>query len=146
MSERRHARTAPRRTAPSGSWRPVLAWLAVLAILVQSTIPDFAMAARNAARHRAEVAAAHQVHHHQHHGAEQQRPETPAPAGNHDHETLCAFCLALATHGLAAGLGNALPVPVGYDIAALPMQRGIRPQPLFLTSLNPRAPPNSDQG
>ena len=151
MSDRRHLHTAFGRTAPRGSaegrccWRTVLGWLAVLAILVQTTVPDFAMAARRATQQRAEAIAAHQVHAHQHDGAGHQRPKAPSPADSHEHAKLCAFCLALATHGLAPGPGDALDTPTRYEAAPLPAEQGIRPQPLFLIGHNPRAPPASAQ-
>ncbi|HYG90016.1 MAG TPA: DUF2946 family protein [Azospirillum sp.] len=154
MSHIRHVRnalsggTAARGSAGGGgAWRVVSAWLAVLAILVQTTVPDFAMAARNAARHRtamAATAAAEHVHH-QHQDGSHHQPEQPAPSGEHEHESLCAFCLALGTHGLAQGLGDALAVPVAYEAAALPVEQGICPPQFFLTCLNPRAPPASDR-
>lgn len=130
----------------AGSRRLVMGWLAVLAILVQTTIPDFAMAARNAARQRAEVAAGHYAYEHHHHGTERRQPETPAPAGGGgEHGTLCAFCLALATHGLAAAPGEALVAPTDYEAVRQPVEQGVRLRPLFLTCLNPRAPSVSAQ-
>jgi len=151
MSDRRQPRTALGRTAPRGSaegrcgWRVLLGWLAVLAILVQTTVPDFAMAARRAAQQRAEVVATHQVHEHHQDGAGHQQPETPVPAGDHKHAELCVFCLALSTHGLAAGPHDALAMPVGYGVAPPPVEQDIRPRPLFLVGHNPRAPPASAQ-
>lgn len=151
MTDRPRSRTAPTgRAAPCaparrrGVRRPdlgrvLLAWLAVLAIVVQTTVPDFAMAARRAAQQRAETAAAHHVLH-GHHGGEHGQPDTPAPA-RHEHEPLCAFCLALGTHGLEAAPADALPAPVAYEAAALPVEAGVRLPPFFLTGHNPRAPP-----
>ncbi|PWC41686.1 hypothetical protein TSO221_23050 [Azospirillum sp. TSO22-1] len=121
----------------------LLAWLAVLAVVVQTTVPDFAMAARRAAQQRADIATAHHVQHGLH-GDRQGQPEAPAPA-SHEHEQLCAFCLALGTHGLEAAPDDALPVPVAYGAAVLPTEAGIRPQPFFLTGHNPRAPPLPQQ-
>lgn len=146
MTDRRRARTAPTgRTALCGSGlgRALLAWLAVLAVVVQTTVPDFAMAARRAAQQRADAAAALHVQHGQH-GDRHGQPEAPAPA-SHEHEQLCAFCLALGTHGLEAAPTDALPLPVAYGAAVLPAEAGIRPQPFFLTGRNPRAPPAPQQ-
>ena len=151
MSDRRHPHTASWRTAPRGSaegrcgWRMVLGWLAVLAILVQTTVPDFAMAARRAAQHRADAVAAQQVHEHHHDGAGHQQPDTPTPADSHEHAKLCAFCLALSTHGLAAAPHDALAAPATYGAAPLPAERSIRPQPFFLTGHDPRGPPAPQQ-
>ncbi|HYD70217.1 DUF2946 family protein [Azospirillum sp.] len=149
MSDRRHFRSAYGRTASRGSadggcgWRAVLGWLAVLAILVQTTVPDFAMAARRAAQQRAEAITAHQVHAPHHDGAGQRQPEAPVPANGHEHAKLCAFCLALAAHGLAAASDDALHTPATYGAAPQPVEQGIRPQPLFRIGHNPRAPPAS---
>lgn len=147
MTDRRRSRTAPTGRAArrgSGLGRALLAWLAVLAVVVQTTVPDFAMSVRRAALQRADAAAAHHVEHGRHGGGDHGQPEAPAPAG-HEHEQLCAFCLALGTHGLEAAPDDALPVPVAYGAAALPAEAGIRPQPFFLTGHNPRAPPASRQ-
>lgn len=131
-----------RRGGRAGLGRTLLAWLAVLAVVVQTTVPDFAMAARNAARIQA--AAAQQLSHGHHDGGH--RPSEPAaPTHGQDHEALCAFCLALGTHGLSAAPAAALPVPAQYGVAALPDGEGVRPRPLFLIGHSPRAPPASQQ-
>nr|WP_281416008.1 DUF2946 family protein [Azospirillum rugosum] len=120
-----------------------------MAILVQTIVPDFAMAARNAARQKAEAAASHQVQHthhahHQHHEGTAQ-PDTPALADRHQHEELCAFCLALNTHGTPAHPGADPAVPVSYAATVVLAQPGIRPPQLFFIGSGPRAPPATEQ-
>ncbi|WP_448204879.1 DUF2946 family protein [Azospirillum sp. sgz302134] len=122
------------------------AWLAVLAILVQTIVPDFAMAARNAARQQATAATAQQIHHadHQHRDGAAQ-PGKPAPADRHQVEDVCAFCLALNTHGTPPHPGAELAVPVSYTTTVILARPGIRPPQLFLVGSGPRAPPSAEQ-
>ncbi len=155
IRDRHFGRTAPsgvagRRLAgrrgrvSAGGWAGITAWLAVLAILVQTIVPDFAMAAGNAARRNAEVATPHHhVLHRYHDGSAE--PDTPAPADQHQHEELCAFCLALSTHGTPTNAGAGLTAPVCYSAALVPEQPGIRPPQLFLVGSKPRAPPAPDR-
>jgi hypothetical protein len=70
-------------------------WLAVLAVVLQTTLFDFAMAARAraAAQQRAEPAQ------HAHHGSSQGGQDAP----DHEHGSKeCPFCLARATHQAAS--------------------------------------------
>lgn len=141
-----------------GGRRRVLAWLAILAILVQTIVPDFAMAAR-AAGYRignaVEAAAAHDCHQESGEpelgaGSGMQMPtgaahSPQAPAGGDDHGAVCPFCLALGTHGLITEPGGKLPVPAFHYAVAQPQEAGVRPRLLFLTCLHPRAPPGTAQ-
>ncbi|MCW2241481.1 DUF2946 domain-containing protein [Azospirillum canadense] len=116
-------------------------WLAVLAILVQTIVPDFAMADRNTARQTTEAAAAHHADHQHHDGSTE--PNKPAPAEQHHHEELCAFCLALNTQGTPMNGGLGLATPVHYTVAVVPERPGIRPSQLFHFGSKPRAPPST---
>ncbi|MCW2237963.1 DUF2946 family protein [Azospirillum canadense] len=116
--------------------------LAVLAILVQTIVPDFAMAARQ----QAPVVAAQHVQHALHHHPDGAAwPAKSAPADRHPHEELCAFCLALNTHGTPTHPGAELAVPVSYAAAVVLAQPGIRPPQLFFVGSGPRAPPAAEQ-
>lgn len=114
-------------------------WLAVLALLVQVAVPDFAMAARARAGLpagflTAATAAGHCGPGQGHHGGH--------PGGQAmDHDGLCAFCLALATHGLVPTAAAPPPPPVFALVASPPASPGMRPADHFLTCVKPRAPP-----
>lgn len=129
--------------------RPVVwAWLAAVAILVQTVVPDFAMAARDAAQSRAALYAALGICHYDPQVEQAvDVPHKPAPASpvNDQRGDRCPFCMALGAHALAADLIIELPVPGRFDIAELPIPPGLRPPTLFLTSLHTRAPPLSGQ-
>lgn len=109
----RHARRYGTANA-KGSQRAA-AWLAVLAVLAQAVLFEFAMAARDAAETSGQAAAGT---HHAHHGAPAQGPQGPG----HDHGKDCPFCLARATHA-APGLPSApeLPLPASAAAVASPL-------------------------
>ncbi|MBP2232618.1 hypothetical protein J2847_005949 [Azospirillum agricola] len=131
--------------------RVVAAWLAVLAILVQTLVPDFAMAARDAARQKAEIALAlqsvllGQEAVQPHAGGCAPASDEQAPVRGHQHEELCAFCLALNTHGTPANAGIGLCLPVRYRALVVADRPGIEPLRQFLAGSKPRAPPTNAQ-
>lgn len=149
MARRRTSRDtrhppSPGFPAARGRLRHVLAgWLAVLALLVQVAVPDLAMAARAQAGLPAGFLTAATADGQC--GPGLQRPwEHPGehPGGQAmDHGGLCAFCLALATHGLVPVAAAPPPRVVFPSEASPPASPGMRPADHFLTCLKPRAPP-----
>jgi len=133
----------------AGLRRALVGWLAVLALLVQVTVPDLAMAARAQAGLPAGFLTAPTADDHCGTLPSDAQDSGENDGGAHDgtghpvrdHDGLCAFCLALGTHGLLPGSTFVRPqavhrIPVAAQVAA-----GIRPNDHFLTCLNPRAPP-----
>lgn len=151
-----HGRKPAALTASSGSGRRPgrrqwLVWMAMIAILIQTIVPDLAMAAWTSAAWQGrdrdgEAIAAYALVAPDHSdimaGCGPASPEDPAkPAGAHDHGGSCAFCLALSAHALAPGdtvgaMAFAHPRPIGASDPA-----GIVPRALFLARHCPRAPP-----
>lgn len=132
----------------------VASWLAVLAILVQAIVPDVAMAARDADRQKAGIAAAliaaalDDVVPDQGPAPLRYSGCAPAadeqtPASRHPHEELCAFCIAQSMQGAATGAGIGLSVPLRYREAVAGDRPGIHPPRLFLVASKPRAPPDA---
>ncbi|MFS2012073.1 DUF2946 family protein [Azospirillum sp. CT11-132] len=132
-----------------GLRRVLVGWLAVLALLIQVSVPDLAMAARARAGLPAGfLTAATETDH---------CGSTPSDAqvgGEHDgraddgsghpvmeHDGLCAFCLALGIHGLVPATAAVRPRAVFPREVAAPAGAVVRPADHFLTCLNPRAPP-----
>ncbi|PWC37712.1 hypothetical protein TSO352_09380 [Azospirillum sp. TSO35-2] len=137
-----------------GLRRALVGWIAVLALLVQVAVPDLAMAARARAGLPAGVLTALAESDHcrpaedggppagVHRADGPGRPggDSPGHEGA-DHGALCAFCLALGTHGLSPGSVVVPPRPVVHAAAPAAAERSVRPIDQFLTCLNPRAPP-----
>ncbi|WP_372394709.1 DUF2946 family protein [Azospirillum sp. HJ39] len=131
-----------------GRLRHALAgWLAVLALLVQVAVPDLAMAARAQAGLpagflTAATAAGHCGPDQEQHGGQHGGHPGEHPGGQGmDHGSLCAFCLALATHGLVPIAAAPPPRAVFASEASPPASPGMRPADHFLTCVKPRAPP-----
>ncbi len=123
-----------------GRLRHALAgWLAVLALLVQVAVPDFAMAARAQAGLPAGFLTAATTP--EHCGPDQGHPREHPGGQAMDHDGLCAFCLALATHGLAPIAAAPPPRTVFASEASPPASPGLRPADHFLSCVKPRAPP-----
>jgi HAMP domain-containing protein len=99
--------------------RRTVAWFAVLAVLAQTVLFDFAMAARETAAARERATAAH-------HAAQQApRNDPDAPQNQHGGKD-CAFCLARATHQAPtppAGAALPLPLPIAVVVPPLPRVR-----------------------
>lgn len=160
MPRRQTARNphAPLRTGtPAGTVgvrRALVGWLAVLALLIQVAVPDLAMAARAQAGLPAGFLTAPTTA--DHCGtlpSDAQDSEGLAGGdrngGDHDgsshpvmdHDSLCAFCLALGTQGLLPGSAFIRLQSAPCTAVAAPVATGIRPDDHFLTCLTPRAPP-----
>src|SRR4051794_32520883 len=128
---------ALRRRAPAerrGLLRLAVSWLAVLAIVAQAVLFEFAMTPRPAA---AEPSAASHCH------------PSPAPQDDrqhpgHQHGKYCPFCIARACHQLAS-------LPIGAGLATLVVDAAVvvvpvpRPDPVRARRRPPRfgsrAPP-----
>ena len=117
-------------------------WLAVLAILLQTLLPDLGMAAR--ARAQAQEHAAAQTLHHGHADGAETAP-VPEPEPKHAHDTTCPFCLALANHALVPASGGVLATPHAEASEGPVANAGIVPALSFLTCLRPRAPPHAER-
>lgn len=138
------------------SWRLLASWLAVLAILVQTVVPDLAMAARGRVARAEPVAAAPTAgtrlqgpsgthehdHSHERAGAPAVDPaSTPKAPTHHDHGAACPFCMALAAHALTPTPNVGLsPIDADASDPVLPDTRIAARRPGH-TPLNPRAPP-----
>ena len=124
----------------AGRARPrYAACLAVLAILLQTILPDFGMAARVRAQAQAATHEIHQGHADTAH-TPPPLPDEREPA--HEHGPVCPFCLALASHALAPDSGSTLVAPPVRTSAGPAVAGGIVPAQPFLTCLRPRAPPH----
>lgn len=138
---------APAGTA--GLRRSLVGWIAVLALLIQVAVPDLAMAARAQAGMPAGFLTAPTSADHcgtipsdaQKSGEDDGGPHDGSGHPVMDHDGLCAFCLALGTHGLLPGSAVVRPQAVLCMPVAAPAAAGVRPADHFLTCLNPRAPP-----
>ncbi len=127
-----------------GRWQAgrsrLFGWVAVLAILIQTLLPDFAMAARVSAPDRAGavfdgLCLANPAPP----GASSDRP-APALAGQGG---TCVFCLALSAHGLAPASGvEPVPLLYGETVAVMP-GAGLPPWSKERTGPSPRAPPGA---
>jgi hypothetical protein len=114
-------------------WHRFLARLAICALLIQSIVPELAMAAREAMTRQAIAAEAHQGH-----GAYGHKEPERKPA--HD---LCAFCFVQAIQILPSASGEELILPSVFSIDRSSVRRSapaVARQ--FLTCLHPRAPPH----
>lgn len=88
-------------------------WVAVLAVLAQAVLFEFAMAGREtaAARERAAAPAEH-AHHHAHRGTEGDAPKRDRDVPRHEHGKDCPFCTARAMHQASSATpGLDLPAP-----------------------------------
>jgi len=114
-------------------WHCFLACLAICALLIQSIVPELAMAAREAMARQAVATETHQGH-----GSH--RPErTPS----HDRHNLCPFCFVQAIQILPQASRGAVSPPPRflYDRLAIPSSAPVVVRQ-FLTCLHPRAPPH----
>ena len=130
--------------------RVLFAWLAVCALLIQSIVPELAMAARDAPERRIAVTgthapgmvAGHGAHeHHESHDCGTTEPDRQPPPGVHDS---CPFCFVQSLQVLPADGGR-----IASPSVAVPLKVTVRDAvPLvarqFLTCLHPRAPPQDD--
>ena len=92
--------------------RRVVACLAVLAVVAQAVLFDFAMAARATTAAQERAAAAHSPGHHH---TPPHKPDNPG----HGHEgTECPFCIARATHQAAPVANAVVPLLVTWLVAA----------------------------
>jgi hypothetical protein len=116
------------------AWHRFLAGLAICALLIQSIVPELAMAAREAMTRQVMAVEAH-------HGA--YGPKEPERKPAHDRHDLCPFCFVQAIQILpSASAGELTPsVVISVDQSSIPRSAPVVARQ-FLTCLHPRAPPH----
>jgi hypothetical protein len=117
-------------------WHRLLACLAIYALLIQSIVPELAMAAREAMARQAVATETLQGH-----GSHS--PKEPERTPAHDRHNLCPFCFVQAIQVLpAASAGVVTPSPVfSFHRLVIRSSAPVVVQQ-FLTCRYPRAPPH----
>jgi hypothetical protein len=120
-------------------WHRFLSCLAICALLIQSIVPELAMASRDAMTRQAFATEAHQGH-------GPRRPTEPERTPAQDRHNLCPFCFVQAIQILpSASAGVVTPSPVfSFDRLAIHSSAPAVVRQ-FLTCLHPRAPPHDVQ-
>lgn len=144
------------RTAKNGASGPApgrrlwRAWMALIAILVQTILPDFAMAARVGRAQTDPTLALHALV-----TVEQSRAvagcgaiwEDPngsdQPTGAREHGGPCAFCLALSAHALPPDDAAGTAAFARFQRVGVLDGRGVARSALFRPRHAPRAPPTA---
>jgi hypothetical protein len=131
-------------------WHRFLACLAICTLLIQSIVPELAMAARDARALQAMAAETyatepfpgHSVHEAEGHGAKKPRRQ---PA--HSFHDICPFCFVQSIQVLPSGSGGELAPPPAFSLSQVRV-RCFAPVVTrqFLTCLHPRAPPYNVRG
>src|SRR5688572_16499379 len=93
-------------------WHRFLALLAICALLIQSIVPELAMAAREATARQAIATEAHQGH-----GSH--APKEPERAPTHDRHNLCQFCFVQAIQILPLASGEVVTPPPVFSFDRL---------------------------
>jgi len=117
-------------------WHRLLACLAIYALLIQSIVPELAMAAREAMARQAVATETLQGH-----GSHS--PKEPERTPAHDRHNLCPFCFVQAIQILPSASGGVVTPPPAFSCDRLAI-RSSAPVVVrqFLTCLHPRAPPH----
>jgi hypothetical protein len=117
-------------------WHCLLACLAIYALLIQSIVPELAMAAREAMARQAVATETFQGH-----GSHS--PKEPERTPAHDRHNLCPFCFVQAIQILPSASGGVVTPPPVFSCDRLAI-RSSAPVVVrqFLTCLHPRTPPH----
>src|SRR4051812_6160565 len=94
-------------------WHRLLVCLAICSLLIQSIVPELAMAARGAVSRQAIAVEAHQKSHAEHdvHGSTESKRNPAQDKPAHDRHELCPFCFVKTIQILPSVSGGALPPP-----------------------------------
>jgi hypothetical protein len=120
------------------AYHRLTAWLGVFGLLIQTAVPDLAMASRNIVPAELDLHVANVVGHFSF-DSDQGAPSKPV---THDHASVCPFCLVQAAPLLPpAPAAGPRTVSLTGTLPALPAEMGALAALHFLSCVRSRAPP-----